>query len=460
MIGGKNMLKKYTGLLMAMMMVVVLAACGGGNNTKEAAESSPSSSASSPEASKAEPDKKVTLKIIHWINEPVNKYYEEFNKKFTERYPNITVDYQVVPSDATFDQLQQTRISANDTDLLSFKSGFAPIPQEWATGAQDPLWKQWIDAGLIADLSGEDFVKNYNPVDVENSTTYNGKVYGINLGKVAFSGLYYNKKLFAESNLQVPKTWDEFKNVVETLKAKGVSPLGFAGKDIWPFNLAVQGLSATILKDQGEFIKGLWTGDTKFTDAAQIETLDKAQYMLQNSIDGVMGIDYGTLPGLFASGKVAMIADGTWNAPTIKSLDPSLEFGYFPIPGSNDAAQNGSLAGKYDMSWMILEKAKNKDAALKWLAMQSEPENYAAFVAASGFLPTQDVQVDDPFTNEISPYLSNFKLAWDQLFINRQNAGEHVSGSSIHAEFLAPAGPIKTSQELAELSQKEWDAAK
>src|SRR5690606_13057408 len=132
---------------------------------------------------------------------------------------------------ATFDQLQQTRISANDTDLLSFKSGFAPIPQEWATGAQDPLWKQWIDAGLIADLSGEEFVKNYNPVDVENSTTYNGKVYGINLGKVAFSGLYYNKKLFAESNLQVPKTWDEFKNVVETLKGKGVSPLGFAGKD-------------------------------------------------------------------------------------------------------------------------------------------------------------------------------------------------------------------------------------
>lgn len=454
------MFKKFAASLSVLfMLAAILAACGGNNNDGKNA-STPASSSKTPAASKGASGEKVTLKIIHWINEPVNKYYEEFNKKFTERYPNITVDYQVVPSDATYDQLQMTRINANDTDLLAIKSGFAPIPQDWAAGAQDPLWKQWIDTGLIADLSGEEWIKNYNSTDVQNSTTYNGKVYGINMGKVAFTGLFYNKKIFADNNLKVPTTWDEFKNVVDTLKAAGVAPLGFAGKDVWPYNLAVQGLSATVIKDQGEFIKGLWTGDTKFTDPQAIEVLEKAQYLLQNSIDGVMGIDYASLPGLFASGKVAMVADGTWNAPTIKSLDAGLEFGYFPIPGSSDASMNANLAGKYDMSWMVLEKAKNKDAALKWLAMQAEPDNYAAFAKASGFLPTQNVQVDDPFINEISPYLSNFKLAWDQLFINRENAGEHVSGSSVHAEFLAPAGPVKTPQELAELSQKEWDAAK
>nr|WP_255570452.1 extracellular solute-binding protein [Cohnella sp. CFH 77786] len=452
------MKKRLLLLLVCMMFVSVAAACGNG---KEESSSSPSASAgSSAPASSASPaEEEVTLKIIHWINEPVNKYYEEFNKKFMERYPNIKVVYDVVPSDATYDQLQQTRINANDADLMALKSGFAPIPQEWAKGAEDPLWKQWIDAGLIADLSNQEFVKNYNPVDVQNSTTYNGKVYGINMGKVSFTGLYYNKKIFAENNLQVPKTWDEFVNVVKTLKDKGIAPIGFAGKDIWPLNLAVQGLSASVHKDQGSFIKGLWDGSTKFTDPVQIEILDKAQFMMQNAIDGFMGVDYASLPSLFISGQVAMIADGTWNAPTLKSGDASLEFGYFPIPGSNDAAQNASLAGKYDMSWVVLEKSKNKDAALKWLAMQSEPENYAAFVKASGFLPNADVTVDDPFINEIKPYLSNFKLAWDQLFINRANAGEHVNGSSIHAEFLAPAGPIKTSKELAELSQKEWDAA-
>ncbi|MFC5467345.1 ABC transporter substrate-binding protein [Cohnella suwonensis] len=453
------MLKKYAALFMSLVLVIVVAACGNGDNN---ASNTPAPSASSSEPAASPSDsggEEVTLKIIHWINEPVNKYYEEFNKKFMERYPNVKVVYDVVPSDATYDQLQTTRINANDADLVALKSGFAPIPQEWAKGAEPPLWKQWIDAGLIAELTNEEFVKNYNPVDVQNSTTYNGKVYGINMGKVSFTGLYYNKKIFADNGLQVPKTWDEFVAVVNKLKEKGVTPLGFAGKDIWPLNLAVQGLSASIQKDQAAFIKGLWDGSAKFTDPAQLEILDKAQFMMQNAIDGFAGVDYGSLPSLFISGQVAMIADGTWNAPTLKSGDPNLEFGYFPIPGSNDAAQNASLAGKYDMSWTVLEKSKNKDAALKWLAMQSEPEEYAAFVKASGFLPNADVKVDDPFINEIKPYLSSFKLAWDQLFINRANAGEHVNGSSIHAEFLAPFGPLKTSKDLAELSQSEWDAA-
>lgn len=455
------MVKKLALLFMSVAIIFVLAACGGNNkeNTVSPSSSQAAESSASKEADAPAPDKEVTLKIIHWINEPVNKYYETFNKKFTEKYPNIKVDYVVVPSDATYDQLQQTRISASDVDLMAIKSGFAPLPQEWAKGAQDPLWKQWIDAGLVADITGEAWVGNYNATDVKNSTTYNDKVYGINMGKVSFTGLYYNKKIFADNGLQVPKTWDELVNVANTLKAKDIAPFGFAGKDIWPLNLAIQGLSATVHQDQIGFIKGLWDGSTKFSDAVELETLDKAQFLMNNAIDGFMGVDYGSLPSLFVSGKVAMIADGTWNAPTIKSLDPSLEFGYFPIPGSNDVAQNSNLAGKYDMSWLVMEKGTNKDAALKWLAMQSEPENYAEFVKASGFLPNADVTIDDPFITEIKPYLSEFKLAWDQLFINRENAGEHVSGSSIHAEFLAPAGPIKTSKELGELSQKEWDAA-
>lgn len=110
---------------------------------------------------------------------------------------------------------------------------------------------------------------------------------------------------------------------------------------------------------------------------------------------------------------------------------------------------------------MVLEKAKNKDAALKWLAMHSETEHYTEFTNTSGFLPTQDnIPVDSEFIKELAPNLQNFKLAWDQLFINRQNVGEYAGGSSVHAEFLAPAGPLATPLELAEKSQTDWDAAK
>lgn len=456
-------MKRFTLLILSLILVFILAACGGNNNNNASPVKDKPATTNDKDSAPAvvASEDPITLKIIHWQNEGTNVFYEAFNKKFTEKYPHITVDYTTVPSDATYDQLQQTRINANDTDLLAIKSGFASVPQDWSPGAQDPLWKQWIDSGLIADLSNEGFIDNYNQVDVENSTTYNGKVYGINLGKVSFSGLFYNKTIFADHGLAVPTTWDEFTKVVGDLKAKGIEPLAFAGKDVWPINLAVQGLQASIHDDQLGYIKGLWDGSTKWTDPVALEVLDKTQWMMENAISGFMGIDYGSLPGLFAAGKVAMIADGSWDAPAIASANPDLKFGYFPIPGSNDAAKNKDLAGKYDMSWMVLEKAKNKDAALKWLAMHSETEHYTDFTNASGFLPTQDnIPVNSEFIKELAPNLENFKLAWDQLFINRQNVGEYAGGSSVHGEFLAPAGPIKTSMELAEKSQKDWDAAK
>lgn len=457
-------MRKWSTLLLALVMVFTLAACGGGSGDgggkgNSGSTSSPSSGGSGGGGGSAG-DKPVTLRVLHWINEPVNKFMTDvFIPQFEQKYPNVKIEYTTVPSDDTYDQLMQTRINANDADIMAYRSAFVGAPQEWSPGAADPLWKQWADAGLIADLTNESFLSYYNPKDNENAVYYNGKAYGVNMGKVSFTGLYYNKEIFEKHNLQIPKTWDEFVGLLETLKSNGVTPLGFAGRDVWPFNLAVQGLQATIHDDQLAYIKGLWTGESKWTDPAAIEILEKAQVLMNYAQEGFMGLDYGTLPSVFASGQVAMVADGTWNAPTYASLNPDLRFGYFPVPGSNDPAKNAYLAGKYDMTWMVVEKSPNKEWALKFLEELSVPENYTAFVNAAGFLPNQDVKVESEFINEIMPYLGEFKLAWDQLFINRENVGQYASASSVHAEFLKPAGPIATAQELAALSQKDWDAA-
>lgn len=445
------MLKKLLSLSIVTVLIVVLAACGRSSSSSSDGEQGQSAGG------------KVTLKIIHWQQENINNYIKEFNKKFEEKYPEVTVEYTTVPADATYDQLMQTRMNAGatgDADIIPLKFSFVGAPQEWSPGAADPMWKQWIDAGLIADLSDQPFIKNYNPVDVENAMTYDGKVYGVNMGKVALTGLYYNKEIFAQYNLEVPTTWDEMLNVMKVLKDNGVEPLGLAGKDVWPINLAVQGLQASIHDDQLAYIKGLWTGESKLTDPVQLEVLEKAQVLMNNAMPGFMGVDYGTLPSLFATGRVAMIADGTWDATTIQTANPELKFGYFPIPGSNDPAKNKDLAGKYDMTWMVVENSPKKDYALKWLEMLSEKENYTDFVNTAGFLPTQsDVAISSEFIKEIQPNLDNFKLSWDQLFINRQNVGQFISESSVHAEFLTPAGPLATPKELAEKSQADWDAA-
>ncbi len=400
----------------------------------------------------------TTLRIFHWRNDAANIAIKKLNEKFMAENPDIKIEYSTVPTDGdTFKQTQQTRVMAGDVDIFAHTAALVGAPKSWTPGAEDPKWKQWIDAGLVADLTDQPFVKNYREQSIKEANTYNGKVYGVTVGSVAFTGIFYNKAIFKEYGLEVPKTWNEFVNVMETLKSNGVVPIGFAGRDIWPLNLAVQGLQASIYENQLEFIQGVWEGSKSWTDSKHIEVLEKAQILMNYAIDGFMGIDYTSLPGLFAIEKCAMIGDGAWDAPTIATANPDLEFGYFPIPGNDNAAYNKNLAGKFDMTWFVHQNSPNKAAALKWLNFFSEPGNYAEFVNAVGFMPTQDVEITDPFINSLSEY--GFINAYDQLMINPANLGQHIANSSVNAHFLNPAGPIATAEDLAELQQQQWEAA-
>lgn len=448
------MVKKLSAVALSSALLLSLTACGG-NDASEGKDTTGTATG-----------KKTVIKILHWKQDNINKAIESINKKFEEKYPEYKIEYTTTGPNDEYIQAQRSRITAGDVDILADLSGMRLSPKEWTPGAKVPDWQQWIDSGLIADLSNEEFVKNYNANDIEKAGTYNGKVYAIPTGKVAMSGFFYNKQIFEENNLTVPTTWTEFINVLDTLKSKDITPIVAAGKDVWPLKMPVFGLQAKILAggDQDKWIEGVWKGTSAFNDETAVEVLDKMKTLQDNYfIDGFMGIDYATAPSYFATGKAALLADGTWDAPTITAANPDIEYGYFPIPATEDAAKNKSLVGKYDVTWYVTENGPNKEGALKWLEFFSEPENYTEYVKAAGFMPTQDnIKTESEFIdNELAPYLKGgeFELAYEILMINRNNVGEHIASEGVHTEYLAPGGEFKTAKELADVQQKEWEAA-
>lgn len=448
------MIKKVSALVLAGALTFSLAACGNSSSTSSSGDGNNKASSG---------DKKV-IKILHWKQENINKAIEEINAKFEAKYPEYKIEYTTTGPDDEYKQAQRARLTANDVDILADLSGMRLSPQEWTPGAKVPDWQQWIDSGLIADLTNEGFVKNYNANDIEKAGTYNGKVYAVPTGKVAMSGLFYNKQIFEDNGLSVPTTWTEFIKLNEDLKAKGIVPIGVAGKDVWPLKLPVFSLQAKILGggDQQAWIEGVWKGTTAYNDAEAVEVLEKMKTIQDNyMIEGFMGIDYATAPSIFAAGKVAMLADGSWDAPTIATANPELKFGYFPLPATEDAELNKSFVGKYDVTWYAAEKGPNKEGAIKWLEFFSEPENYTTFVKAAGFIPTQDgISTDSEFIDkELTPYLGDFQLAYEIMMINRPNVGEHLAAEGVHTEYLAPGGEFSTAKELADVQQKEWEAA-
>jgi raffinose/stachyose/melibiose transport system substrate-binding protein len=395
---------------------------------------------------------KVTLRVLVHQNPPMVEFMEAFNKTFSEKYPNITVDMAVVNAN-DLSTVTQTRLTANDVDVVDM-FGFANAAQPYMKNVDPPNWQTLIEAGYLLDLSDQPFIKYYDEPTIKDAGSYNGKVYEVNLGRVSYSGIYYNKDLFTANNVKVPTTWDELVAACETFAAADIPCMTAGGKDGWPIFVGAYGLTGSLYPDQEALVEGLWTGSIKWNDAKALEMWGKMKVYAQNMMEsGASGIAGDAAPGRFASGAVAMFPGGTWYASAIEASEPAFEWGYIPFPGSDNPDDNKYLFGKYDQGWVIAAKSPNTDAALKYVAEFSEPANYQAFINAVGFIPTQpNATLDTQIGKEVAPYLANFRVGLEQYWVAPKGAGQYANP---WASYFKPFGTYDDPAELAEKVQAD-----
>ncbi|MFZ2488977.1 MAG: extracellular solute-binding protein [Anaerolineae bacterium] len=427
-----------------LLLSMVLSACGGAQTATTGGQ------AEAPAAGKT-----VTLRLLVHQNPPMVEYMQAFNEKFQASHPDIKVDMSVVNA-SDLATATQTRLTANDIDLVDV-FGFSNPVQPYMQKVDKPNWQQLIDAGLLADLTGQPFVANYAPSSTQDAGTYNGKIYQVNLGRVIYSGLYYNKDLFAANNVSIPTTWDELVAACETLVAADVPCMTAGGKDGWPIFVGAYGLIGSIYPDQAGLVEGLWTGTIKWNDAKSMEMWNKmkvyTQQMMEPEASGIAG---DAAPGRFASGAVAMFAGGSWYAAAIEAASPEFAWGYIPFPGSDNAEDNKYLFGKYDQGWAVAANSPNQAAAMTYLTEFSDPANYQAFVNAVGFIPTQPTaKLDTQIGKEVASYLDNFRVGYEQYWVAPKGAGEFANP---WASYFKPFGTYDDATELANKVQADLQA--
>ncbi len=435
---------------LSVVLAVLLAACGG------AATQAPAAATQAP-AAQAQPTKapegaKTTLKVLVHQNPPMVEFMNAFNEKFQAKYPNVTVDMSVVNAN-DLSTVTQTRLTANDVDVVDM-FGFANAAQPYMKNVTPPNWQTLIDAGLLMDITDQPFIKNYDASAIKDAGTYNGKVYETNLGRVSYSGIYYNKDLFEKNNVKVPTTWSELVAACETFKKANIPCMTAGGKDGWPIFVGAYGLLGAEYPDQAALVKGLWDGSIKWNDAKALDMWKKMKVYAQDMMEpGASGIAGDAAPGRFASGAVAMFPGGTWYASAIETAQPAFKWGYIPFPGSDNAEDNKYLFGKYDQGWSIAAKTPNKDAALKYLAEFSDPANYQAFANAVGFIPTQPgATLNTQIGKEVAANLANFRVGYEQQYVAPKGAGQYANP---YASYFKPFGTYDDPQELADKVQAD-----
>lgn len=195
--------KSVAAALLAAVTCVSMAACGSGGDTNA--------------------DGKVEITMWHNSTTGDGKaYWESAAKAFEKENPNVTIKIEAIQNEDMDGKLQTALQDPNSAPDIFMARGGQKL-------------RDVVEAGQAMDLTDKisDTVKN-QMATAEATGTIDGKIYSVQQS-VLPGGIWYSKDLFEKAGItETPKTWDEFKTVVQKLKDAGITPIAVGGKDAWP----------------------------------------------------------------------------------------------------------------------------------------------------------------------------------------------------------------------------------
>lgn len=364
---------------------MVLAGCG-----KTEQPTSTSQSKTSDTAKKSEEKAKPVTISFPTFQVGVNSsapLLTENLRLFNEQYGDkIIVDVEEIPGDQAYVDKMKILLSAGDLPDLVYAGGYNLLDLALTKDQvvdltpyldADPEWK--------AAFTEEDLAFN----------SRDGKYYGVPEEKQPI-GYFYNKELFAKAGLEGPaKTWDEFFQQCEALKAAGITPLSMDTADSgWVSNLwlnAIIGVSG----DEGlAFANAYYPKD--FNNAAFINGVTNLQKMYQNytTVDAVGG-KYEHAANNFLSGKTAMIANGPWMISDFNDTDKTEE-GFAAKVGSAIYPGNGLYDAPMYGYFVASKDKETADATVEFLKFITNEEAQLRGLDMIGRIPASpSIQLTD-----------------------------------------------------------------
>ncbi|GKX31585.1 hypothetical protein SH1V18_40650 [Vallitalea longa] len=348
---------------------------------------------------KEEKEEVVTLKIMGWDNESQQKVYLE---PFEKDNPNIKIEYQFVDN-KQFDNVLNAQLAA--------KEG----PDIIIAGAQT---KNLAAAGYLLDLTNEEIASKYMETGL-SAFSFDGKYYGI--PKISwFEGVFYNKKIFAENNIEIPKTYDEWLDIHEKLKEAGIKPQIMGAKSWEPMMKQSMGLLLNEFYSKNENFDAEFDSGEKTVDGNWNDVLEKWGLLVERGYvtKEMLGLDYDQALEEFSLEKAAMWDSGPWSDVALKEKNPDLDYGMFPFPGYEEGT--GWLVGGPGGAFCINKDTKHKEAALKFLDYISKPEIQIAWAkeqSGSSFVKGVEVELGSVYDTCAEAFKAgNVYCPWNNWF--------------------------------------------
>jgi carbohydrate ABC transporter substrate-binding protein, CUT1 family (TC 3.A.1.1.-) len=294
---------------------------------------------------------KIKIRVIGPWSGKEMEYFMQVLDEYKKAHPEIEFEYTPVRSEDLAKTLPlQFEAKTTPADVIITSFGW--------------LVAEMAKKGHVEDLSGL-INKNEYVGGILDSVTVDGKVYAAPFTMWLKPGFWYRKSFFEKHGLSEPKTWDEFKALLDKIKGiEGVKKPIVTGDGVgWPISDVTEHFIIAIGGPQLQL--DLIDGKIKFTDPQVRNVFEN--YLAPLIKGGYFSepIEWTTAVELWWKGEYALYFMGTWITGMVENPN---DLAFFPLPGAK------GVVGGTDYIF-VPKYAGNKEAVLefvKWLATEGQ----------------------------------------------------------------------------------------
>ena len=352
--------KVLSTLLCATLAVTTLLGCGstatdsGSVDTQAPATETKEETKEEAKDASADSGEKITLSIYtQYADDDTKVPYDYAVEQLAKDYPNVELNLIVQAQD--------------DGQTLKTLA---------ATGQLPDIYQASTDIINTFRESNQIMVLN----DVAESTGFLDKIYDANkdlayaedgnIYAFPFSGQeyvlwYYNKALFEQYGLEVPKTYDDLLNCIKVFKENGIIPLSLFGQEGWNTTAAFDCV-ATRFTPGG--IKALDEGSASVTDQAYVDAAKQFEELVKAGLfqEDATTTNSDQARQKFFTGQSAMYINGQWFIEdATKELGDDVDWMFYPAQdeASYEAGKKVFSGGGSSSGFAVNPDSENAELA-------------------------------------------------------------------------------------------------
>ncbi len=305
--------------------------------------------------------KEKTVTLFHHTGEEAGReVLADLISAFEKSNKGIKIEEQGIDF-SQYDTMLKTKLAGGDApDLIM---------------GRPKMYADLIRAGHIEPLTDAEFLKNVEPETLE-SMKVDGDIYAVPTNQGGM-GIFYNKKVFEDNDIEIPKSHEELMDVAKKLEDEGITPFAHGFQESWMAQCDLQSdLYGYTLQQNPTMFKDIMAGKKKFADYPDFKKC------VQRTVDRLSfegGDDFGTdaskARNMLINGEAAMLISGNWEISEFAEAGVDDQIGFFATPNTDDDQPVLGLAP--DGCYMITAQSENVEEAKKFIEFLTTPEGAA-----------------------------------------------------------------------------------